>query len=213
MMRTAWMLAVVIAVAAPAQAQQNTNDDFHSIAYARLGYGGAAADQFRGAPAFGFGYRGEFESYALDISFLNYLFHADSYQSPGNVFAGSLLKLQALKFLSPEADRSTYVGAGLSWGTVVADRSASTGTSYVGDWHGSGLQGELTAGYELRRNTPVRMFVQADIGLPFFKARADSYTYTFPYSPVGVFRPPTVEERYIPSAVVSLGLGWNRYRP
>ena len=205
-MRTAWMLAVAIVVAVPVQAQ--TNDDFHSIGYARLGSGGAFADRFRPAPGFGLGYRGEFESFALDVSFLNYIFRADPYENGGNVLAGSFLKLQALRFLNSRSDRSAYLGAGLSWGGVIADRGTSTAPTYV-SWHGSGLQGELTAGYELRRRTPVRLFVQADIGLPFFKARADSYTYTLPRSPGAILRPVTVAERYIPSAVLSLGLGWN----
>jgi hypothetical protein len=129
------------------------------------------------------------------------------------VLAGSFLKLQALRFLNSESDQSAYLGAGLSWGGVLADRGDSTGATYVSGWHGSGLQGELTAGYEMRRRSPVRVFVQSDIGLPFFRARADSYTYVLPRSPVGIYRTVTVDQRYIPSVVVSLGLGWNKQRP
>jgi hypothetical protein len=120
-MRNALILAAVVGLASPAFAQNtgsgsSAQHELRSIGYARLGYGGASADQFRAAPAIGFGYRAELESFALDISFFNYVIRADSYETGRDVFAGSLLRLQALHFFDAEADRSAYVGAGLSWG-------------------------------------------------------------------------------------------------
>jgi hypothetical protein len=211
-MRNAFILAAVVGLASPAFAQNtgagsSAQHELRSIGYARLGYGGASADQFRAAPAIGFGYRAELNSFALDVSFFNYVIRADSYETGRDVFAGSLLRLQALHFFDAEADRSAYVGAGLSWGGVSASRESSGGT-YSNSWSGSGLQGELTAGYELTRSTPMRFFIQTDIGLPFFKAK--SVSYNFLRLPDGLYRPATVEERYIPSAVVSLGIGWHR---
>jgi hypothetical protein len=116
-----------------------------------------------------------------------------------------------LRFLDADTDRSAYVGGGLSWAGVHLGRDSSA-TSYASGWHGSGLQGEVTAGYELTRRTPIRVFVQADVGLPFFKARSESYTYTLTRS-AGNALPPTIisETRYTPSAVVSLGIGWQRH--
>jgi hypothetical protein len=162
----------------------------------------------RSAPAIGFGYRAELESFALDISFFNYVVRADPYETGRDVLAGSLLRLQALHFLDTEADRSAYVGAGLSWGALSLSRGSSGGT-YSDSWNGSGLQGELTAGYELARSSPMRLFIQTDIGLPFFKAKSASSNFT--RMPDGLYRPATLEERYIPSAVVSLGVGWQRH--
>ena len=216
-MRNALILAAVVALAAPAYAQnagvgsagQTPRSELRSFGYARLGYGGAAADGFRSAPAIGFGYRAELESFALDVSFFNFIVRADPYETGRDVFAGSTLRLQALHFLDAEGDRSPYVGAGLSWGGVGVSRGSS-GATYSNSWSGSGLQGELTAGYELTRNTPMRMFIQTDIGLPFFKAKSASYSVT--RTPDGFIRPASLEERYIPSAVVSLGIGWQRHR-
>ena len=202
-MRRVLVLLVFLGMAAPTAAQ-----DIHSFGYARLGYGGVFAERTHGAPALGLGYRGEFDSFALDVSFLNYLIGTDAYQ--GNAFAGSFLRLQALRFLNPGADRSAYIGGGVGWGGVQVERE-STLTSYVSGWHGTGLQGEVTGGYELARRSPMRLFVQADIALPIFYARSD--TMMFGRTPSGVFATPTSEKRYIPSAVLSVGIGWRRRHP
>jgi hypothetical protein len=201
LMRKALIVVALLGVASPALA----GDDIHSFGYARLGYGTVFGEDAHAAPAIGFGYRGELESFALDISFFNYVIGTQTYSA--DVFAGSLLRLQAVRFLNPEADRSAYIGGGLSWGSVHVGRE-STPTSYVNGWHGSGLQGEVTAGYELARTSPVRIFVQADVGLPMFYARSE--TMTFVRTPPGVFPTSDPEKRYVPSAVVSVGIGWQR---
>ena len=203
-MRTSLMLAVVIAAAAPVQAQ--STDDFHSVGYARLGYGTVAGE--RGAPAIGFGYRGELNSFALDISFFNFAL-ASGYEPGTSVNAGSVLKLSVLRFANPDSDRTTYYGGGLSWGVVSLGRAPTT-TQYASSWNGSGLQGEATVGYEFARRSPVRMFLQADLGVPFFRARSQSYTFTRGVTSV---LPREVDSRYLPSGVVSVGIGWNRHRP
>lgn len=205
-MRTAVILVAATVLAAPVYAQQTPQPEFRSFGYARLGYGAAFADGTRSAPAIGFGYRGELESVAFDVSFFNYIVGTGRYDD-GSVFAGSVLKLQMLRFLDGEANRSAYVGGGLSWGGVSA---SSDGTPYSSSWGGSGLQGEFTTGYEFRGNTPLRVFIQADVGVPFFKAIRESFTY----GPPGVFRSTVVDQRFIPSAVVSFGMGWDtRKRP
>lgn len=202
-MRAAVLLFAAVVLASPAAAQQSTQPEFRSFGYARLGYGAAFADRVGSAPAMGLGYRGEFKTHALDISFLNFTIDSDSYNG-GSVFAGSSLKLQVLRFLDPEADRSMYIGGGLSWGHVSVGRDSSFG-SYTPGWHGSGLQGEFSTGYEFRGNTPLRVFLQADIGVPFFRAHSDAYGYR-----VGpTFVPVSRDQRYIPSAAVSFGMGWD----
>jgi hypothetical protein len=213
-MRHMLIVTFVLVFAGQAYADQpQTQPDrghVRSFGYARLGYGGVFADDVRGAPAFGFGYRGELESFALDVSFLNFTVGSGSYTQASEVFAGSLLRLQALRFLHPQADRSVYVGGGMSWGALTVGRDAGP-SLYGNSWHGNGLQGEVTVGYELPRASQLRMFVQADLGLPIFYARSDTVTY-----PPGGTRVPAVvasERRYIPSAAVTIGIGWQRNHP
>ena len=90
-------------------------------------------------------------------------------------FAWSLVKLQALYFTSPTTNRSAYFGGGLSYGRTelqVSTSDAFSGTSYG---HGSGLQAGLTAGYEIARATSARVFVQADVTLPFYNVHVETF--------------------------------------
>jgi hypothetical protein len=105
-----------------------------------------------------------------------------------------------LRFTSPQADRSPYVGGGLSWSTANLDNGNT-------HWEGNGLQGELTAGYEIGRASAIRVFFQADAGLPFYRLNSTSYTYSS--GPPYVTRT-TVGHRYAPSLTLSLGVGWQR---
>jgi hypothetical protein len=52
------------------------------------------------------------------------------------------------------------------------------------------------------RASNLRVFVQSDVVLPFYSVT--STTYTWPA------RAGVIEHRYMPSANVSLGLGWSR---
>ena len=205
-MRTAHIFLAALVAAAPVYAQQQTpQPEFRSFGYARLGYGAAFGDTTHSAPAIGFGYRGELESVAFDVSFFNYMVGSGRYDD-GFVFAGSVIKLQVLRFLDGASDRSAYLGGGFSWGGISAsDRS----TSYTDGWDGSGLQGEFSTGYEFRGNTPLRLFIQADVGIPFFRARRESITV---FNQPGSLRSTVVDSRFIPSAVVSFGMGWNTRR-
>jgi len=81
---------------------------------ARLGYGATYFGNAQGAPTMGFGYRAELDSFALDVSFLNYQIRSSSdsynaaagYYGSGGGFSGSLLKLEGLYFLKPRANAS-----------------------------------------------------------------------------------------------------------
>jgi hypothetical protein len=183
--------------AAQARVERVPTDSFW---YARLGYGSVFGDRAYGTPAIGMGYRVEMDAFGVDISFLNYQIGTNgSYYNSDSAFAGSLLKLQGLYFLSPTANRSPYLGAGLSWG----------GANFGDGFDGSGLQGELSAGYELPRASTLRAFIQADAILPFYHVTAVRYPIDYYYQ-----RNATVStaQRYAPSFVVSLGLGWQKSR-
>jgi hypothetical protein len=178
-----------------------------SLWYARLGYGSLFGNKSYGTPALGFGYRAELDAFAIDVSFLNVQFSANDAFSSRGATTHSLLKLSGLYFLSPRANRSAYFGGGVSYG----HQSFGSGPynapigSYSSGWHGSGLQGELTAGYEFARVTTFRMFVQADAVLPFYQATSE--TYSIPSRTSATPAVPTTSRRYAPSLIVSIGVG------
>jgi hypothetical protein len=173
-------------------------------AYARLGYGAVVGDRIHGTPAFGFGYRAELDALALDVSFFNIQGNAGGYGAPG-ASAFSLVKLQALRFLNPTANATPYVGGGLSWGATSFSGGPNNvdPDSYSSGWNGNGLQAELTVGYELPRATTLRVFVEGNVVLPFYRVRSARYSP----SQRGA---PDVSSRYAPSFVASVGLGWQR---
>jgi hypothetical protein len=182
-----------------------------SFWYARLGYAGVFGQQAEGAPSMGFGYRAEFDSFGVDFSFLNYATHspASYYVDSASANVGSWLKLEGLYFANPLSNRTPYYGAGLSWG------SSEVASGDGRDFRGSGMQGEVTAGYEIGRAASVRFFMQADAVLPFYNATSTTYTYSrLPNGTYNYYTPPTVsvDRRYTPSLVFSIGVGWQKGR-
>jgi hypothetical protein len=184
---------VTASQASPKRVQSN------SFGYARLGYSAVFGNHAYAGPAFGFGYRAELDSFGIDVSFFNFQTKASTsnsssysgsyYAAPSNgSLVGSLLKLEGLHFIDPTANTTAYFGGGLSYG----------GTTFGSNWHGSGLQGELTVGYELPRASSLRAFVQADVVLPFYTVTGQTFTSNSGY---------TTAHRYAPSFGVSLGLG------
>lgn len=177
-----------------------------SVFYARLGYGAIFGDRAYGVPSVGLiGYRHELDSFGVDVSFLNFQLKPSSgYGAYGagepSGWSGSWLKLEGLYFKRPLANQTPYFGGGLSWGGT----SLQNGSRF---WDGSGLQGELTAGYELARASTIRLFVQADAGLPFYNLTSTTYTSptTSPARPIVV-----TSHQYAPSLTLSIGLGWQR---
>jgi hypothetical protein len=171
--------------------------------YARLGFASLFGDDAYGTPAFGFGYRAELDSFAIDVSFLNFQFSPSGYFSGAEASAGSWLKLSVLHFLDRRANRSAYFGGGLSYGRREFGRweypiSNQAPYEYHTSWEGDGLQGELTVGYEFARATSLRLFVQADVVLPFYSAVSETFSRTGPIA---------TDRRYAPSAIVSVGIG------
>jgi hypothetical protein len=171
-----------------AQAQPARRVTSDSFGYARLGYGS-------GGPGLGFGHRAEGDTLAIDVSFLNFQQNFGSsspgYYSSGGGASWSWVKLEGLFFENSVKNASAYYGGGISWGGAYS-RNANSWTS----WQGSGLQGELTAGYEVGRASTLRVFVQADATLPFYQMTSSS----------------TGGSRYSSSLVISVGLGWQRGR-
>jgi hypothetical protein len=195
--------------AAQAASAQRVQAD--SFGYMRLGYGSVFGNRSYGGATLGFGYRVELDSFGIDVSFLNYQVPSsgsDSYygSSQGGM-AGSLLKLEALYFKNPKANATPYLGGGISYGFTQFGGTYGN-SNYQSSWHGNGLQGELTVGYELPRASTLRVFVQADTILPFYKVTSETIRFSSS-APAGTT---AAAHRYSPSLAVSVGFGWQRDR-
>ncbi len=160
-----------------------------SLWYARLGYGVTSGGRTAPGPAFGFGYRHELDALGVDLSFVNLTFqHA---QGDANV-SGSWIRLLAYWFAEPQGNSSAYLGGGVSWGGAAV---AYNGTTYSG----SGIQGELSAGYEMLRASTIRLFVQADVTLPFYESTTSDFLGTT-----------AAASRYTPTFVLAVGGSFGR---
>ena len=144
-----------------------------AVWYARLGYGAHFGDETYGGPSVGFlGYRREGNRFGIDVSFLNFQSKSSdrtySYYSPqgSSGMTGTWLKLEGLRYFSPAADRSPYIGAGLSWGTANFDHDNTS-------WEGDGLQGELTGGFEMGRSGSIHVFVRGGRRAPVLQPAID----------------------------------------
>jgi hypothetical protein len=174
-----------------------------SVWYAKVGYGSLYGDSAYGMPAVGFGYRAELDRFAIDAAFLNFQFSPGDYYASAEASAFSLVKVSGLYFLDARANRTPYFGGGLSYGhQSFGSTYHPNATSYTSNWDGSGLQAELTAGYEVARATSLRFFVQADAIFPFYESTAETFTISR-----SGFVPPTIDRRYAPSLIVSIGVG------
>jgi len=195
--------------AAQASAQRVHSDGFF---YARLGYGGIFGNHTYGVPSFGLGYRAEVDRVAIDVSFLNFQVSSSDFSyTASSADSASLLKLSGLYMVNRDANSTPYFGGGVSWGHTSVNEAqpviytpGAPGGTYTTGGNGSGLQGELTAGYEFARATTIRMFVQTDAILPFYSVASQSF------SSRGV--PLASTSRWTPSLVMSIGLGWQRGR-
>jgi hypothetical protein len=157
------------------------------VKYLRLGYGTVTGGDLVGGPAFGFGWRFELDRLAIDVSALNLIVAtANRVREAG--LTGSFVQLSLLYFGSPLSDYSSYFGAGVSWGgsAVTTDSGAMTG---------SGLQGNAIVGFEMFRSSTIRLFVQGDAVLPFYRVNLGVGAMT---------------DLYTPSFSVAVGTGWGR---
>jgi len=190
---------------APAQAKP-TLMHADSFGYVRIGDGrvlgpGGATDR-----VIGFGGRARMDRFGMDASILNVSPSLRGVGVAPGATPASLIKVEALCFLGPTARTSVYVGGGVSWGYVSgydATRSPPASAASPSDWDGSGLQGELTAGYELPHAGRLPVFVQTDATLPFYHTIGKSYASN------GTDVVATAR-RYNPSIALSVGIGWQR---
>jgi hypothetical protein len=190
---------------APSQMAPN-RVEADSVWYARLGYGATFGGRARSGPAFGFGYRYELDNFAIDLSFLDMMVDSGNSDSSANVgVTATWIRLQGLYFLNPLGNGSTYLGGGLGWGAAAASRASSTAGSTdttLTAYSGSGLEGQITAGYEFLRASTIRIFAQADLTLPFYTAKSSTLSLTTSAT--------TTDSIYLPTVTLSLGIGWGK---
>ncbi|HTR49251.1 MAG TPA: hypothetical protein VMJ10_01010 [Kofleriaceae bacterium] len=169
------------------------------LKYVRLGYGAVTGRTNAGGTAFGFGYRYELDQLAIDVSFLNLVWATQDVMDPTTGFTetkgglnGEWVRIGAVHYQDPIADRSLYYGGGIGYGTTdVYDES--TGANY----EGSGLQVTALVGYEMLRSSTIRLFVEAHVTLPM-------YTASFDFSDTGT---PDTSNRWTPVAALTIGAG------
>ena len=179
---------VVVAQTAPLRVEAD------SLMYVRLGYGSQLGAASRSGAAMGIGFRRELDALAIDVSFANILKQAAGTGYLDNGSSASLIKLVVLRYGNKTSNSSVFWGGGASWGSV-------SGWSNNNYWGGSGIQGELTAGYEMLRASNIRMFWQTDVVLPLYSVAVEN------------FKNLSVSNRqYMPTATISFGLGWQRDR-
>jgi hypothetical protein len=164
--------------------------------FLKLGYGSVTGGDLVSGPAFGLGWRFELDKFALEVSLINLIVATDQVGNTTHSvgLTGSFVELAGMYFLSPVSDYSGYFGGGFSWG---ASGIQDASNSYTG----SGLQGNLMAGIEMFRSSTMRLFVQADAQLPFYRSTIDFCEFMTNC---------TQGTRYTPAFWASVGIGWGR---
>jgi hypothetical protein len=166
------------------------------LKYVRLGYGIVTGPTTASGAAFGFGWRHELDRLAIEVSIFDLVF-ASSNDAMGNGqsgVSGDLIKLSGYWYQQPLANTSMYYGLGVGYGV---NALCATNLESGGCYAGSGLEGVLSAGYEMLRSSTIRFIVQVDAALPTFTSN-------------GTYVGGTVTHRWVPSLGLSVGLGWGR---
>lgn len=169
--------------------------------YVRLGGGATLGSPAAFGPSVGLGWRFELDHIGVDLSFLNLLIDSgERTESGGNGWSASWVRLATYYFFDGQGGNSPYVGGGLSWGSVDVCEENREGDGVC--YSGSGLQGELTAGYEMFRASTVRLFFEANAMLPFYRADTNDWWFF------------DDEDRtryaYTPALTASVGLGFGK---
>ena len=167
------------------------------LKYVRLGYGVVTGPATAAGPAFGMGWRHELDRLAIEVSIFDLVF-ASSNDAMGNSssgVSGDLVKLSGYWYQQPLANASMYYGVGLGYGVTYL---CTADVASNGCYSGGGLDGVVSAGYEMLRSSTIRLILQVDAALPFYTSNG--------LSADGV----TTTHRWVPTLGLSIGLGWGR---
>jgi len=173
------------------------------LVYAQIGHTVLRGDRTYQMPGFGIGYRRQARSWAIDTALQLQIKRAGGVAPNRDAFAASA-RVQALRLLNPWGTTSAYLGGGVSYGGSSFGGGLTGGPegrpSFQTKWEGRGGQIHLTVGYERARFARWRWFVQAEGALPLYQVTSK----TSPF----LSNSTVIAHRYAPSAVVSVGIGW-----
>lgn len=169
-----------------------------NIWFARLGYAMDFGLEFGGGPGIGVGYRYEASDFGLEISALN--LNLASINSFADAMSASWLRVGGMYFFNPAGNQTPYLQTAMSWGSNFIHTND--------EWFGSsGIRGEFGGGMEFLRESPVRMFVEANLVLPFYKVKYTTTTKT-PNADNGVDVLEREHKLYTPALMIFMGVGF-----
>lgn len=183
----------------PASAASTSKALETNIWFARLGYAMDFGIEFGGGPAIGVGYRYEASDFGLEISALN--LNMASIDSFADALSASWIRLGGLYFFNPEGNRSPYLQAGMSWGSNFVTASDEMQGS-------SGIRGEFGGGMEFLRESPVRLFVEGNVVLPFYHVKYQVTQKTPTTGGGGDNFTETDHKIYTPAVMIYMGIGF-----
>jgi hypothetical protein len=153
------------------------------LVYMQIGGGATGLDPVQGGVALGVGYRHALDKIAIDISGFNFVVPSKIEES--KQFSMTLIEVGVLYYFDGEAASSPYAGGAVGYSFSTRDVGSGEEDSPVR----GGAQGTATVGYELLRQSTIRLFPQLDVGVPFYTVRGQrivSSTVTLNVA----FRPP-----------------------
>jgi hypothetical protein len=162
-----------------------------AIWYGKIGYSATPAAGFQSGPAFGFGRRWELDQVGINFGFLNFALYQDGQRFEG-VRTG-WVDLGLDYFFDAYANNSLYVGAGLGLATHSLP-------DVNGSFHGTGLEGRASVGYEMFRASTIRVFLQFDANLPMYRLSRQIVDLST--------QDESSDHVYTPTLALLLGLGW-----
>lgn len=189
------------------------------VFYARLGLGSVLGKDPGSGVSLGLGIRRELDQFAVDVSILNSTFDPDDLVEDWDF---EWIRLMGMYYFSPVASNTFVIGGGFSYGFTdygdkeyddfweFRDSDAKEDGSYeYGE--GKGLKGNLLCGYEMFRSSNLRMFIQAEVILPFYKNDIYKIRVTTEESGSNYYN--SYEkyhdgERWVPSLSLNIGIGF-----
>jgi len=165
--------------------------------FLRLGGGAQSAPEASVGPALGVGYRHELDTLGIEASFFEFRRAENDRGSDQHV---SFIKLMGLRYVDPVANSTPVFGAGISWSRAEVWDGNRTLV-------GNGVELHVRGAYELLRASTVRMFVQAEAGLPLYLAKPEGSGY-WDSTTQSTVPADAVDDAWVPSLTISFGIGW-----
>ena len=146
------------------------------------------------------GWRYELDQFGLEVNMGLTFASSEETNAIGETIDESLVQgsigIAGYWFADEEANNTPYFGLGLGWSGTSAD-------TLDGTYSNNGLQGTVSAGFEMLRASTMRAFVQLDAALPFYQLEIDREGF-FINEP-GADAP---DARYAPLVMLKVGVGW-----